>query len=513
MAHLARAPAPGELRLTRIARAAAAAIPVLLLQLQAGTAQSPRMPATLRYGSGLIDIPVASVLPHLMLTATYSGFRATVPPMLDTGAGGDGAGAGESSRAWFSDGSIAVGLLDRVEIGATFQHSADAGDGGRMLGAFGRLSLLPASVRSVGLAVGARYLSAPGYAGREGRSFQPTRLGLPDPRFFGTAASAEEFATTFSPYVAATARLPGLQADPGYEVTMTAGWGSGMFAAGSDLDFYGDGASGGLFAGSAIHFTTGRGRTVSLMAEYNGFDVNAGAQLDFGGIRVGAFSLGLAGDGASTYRSRKFGVLGSVALCARDIGPCRPASGPAARDTVVLPAPPPDTVVVEREVAPRLPTGSPRTLCLATGAAVSVIVTPAGDTLVGPSRVPLSDLRPGIGFMGTYAEGRDWFEQGSPITLGQRSYERSGGPLPLDCADIVEIGSHDGVPLFAKHSAAAPFAIVLVPARPGVWQGYSLVPAEAPEALPDPGSAASPSLRISSGVRSSAVSMSDCGSR
>ena len=286
-----------------------------------------------------------------------------------------------------------------------------------------------------------------------------------------------------------------------------------MFAAGSGLDFYGDGASGGLFAGSAIHFTTGRGRAFSLMAEYNGFDVNAGAQLDFGGIRVGAFSLGLAGDGVSTYRSRKFGVLGSVALCARDIGPCRPASRSAARDTVVLPAPPPDTVVVERAVAPGLPTGSPRTLCLATGVGVSVIVTAAGDTLVGPSQVPLPDLRPGIGFMGTYAEGRDWFERGSPIGLGQRSYERSGGPRQLDCADIVEVGSHEGVPVFAERSAAPPFAIVHVPVRPGVWQGYSLVPAGAPGALPDPESAARPSLRISSGVRSSAVSMSDCGSR
>lgn len=471
------------------------------------------MPATLRHGSGLFDIPVASVLPHLMLTATYSGFRAPVPPILDTGASGGREGVGEPARAWFSDGSIAVGLLDRVEIGATFQHSADAGEGGRMFGAFGRLSLLPGSIRNVGLAVGARYLSAPSYAGMEDRSFQPTRLGLPDPRFFAGAGSGEEFATNFSPYVVATALLPGLQAGPEYEVTVTAGWGSGMFAAGSDLDFYGDGASGGLFAGSAIHFTIGRGRALSLMAEYNGFDVNAGAQLDFGGIRVGAFSLGLAGDGVSTYRSRKFGVLGSVALCARDIGPCRPASRSAARDTVVLPAPPPDTVVVERVVTPRLPAGSPRTLCLATGVAVAVIVTAAGDTLVGPSRVPMSGLRPGIGFMGTYAEGRDWFEQGAPITLGERSYERSGGPLRLDCADIVQIGSREGVPLFAERAAAPPYTVVHVPVRPGVWQGYSLVPDGTPRTLPDPGSAARPSLRINSGVRSSAVSMSDCGSR
>ena len=171
----------------------------------------------------------------------------------------------DSARKWFSDGSVAFGLLDRVEIGATFQHSADAAGGGRMLGAFGRLSLLPASVRNVGLGVGARYVSGPTYAGRGGRDYQPTRLGFPDPRFFIGAARAGEPVSTFSPYVVATALFPGFEAGPEYEVSVTAGWGGGMFSAGSDLDFYGDGASGGIFAGSAIHFAIGRGRVLNFM--------------------------------------------------------------------------------------------------------------------------------------------------------------------------------------------------------------------------------------------------------
>ncbi len=454
------------------------------------------MPGTLRYGSGFLDVPVASVLPHLTMTTTYSGFRVSVPRASGVG--------GKDDAKWFSDGAIAFGLLNRVEIGATIQHSADIDRGGRMLGAFGRLSLLPGSIGNVDLAVGARYVSAPSYADHEGRDYQPNRLGYPDSRFFSGAEGAEGFASTFSPYVVASALLPGFEAGPDYEVTVTAGWGGGMFAAGHDLDFYSGSSSGGVFLGSAIHFAIGQGRLLNLMAEYNGFDANAGAQLDFGGIRVGAFSLGLAGDGQSTYRSRKFGILGSVALCAADVGLCRPTSRSAAADTLVLPAPPPDTVVVERTMAPDPPNGVAQTLCLATGEEVRVVVTSAGDTLVGPSLVSLADLRPGIAFAGTYAEGRDWFVQELPITLGGLTYEMSGDPVRLDCTDIAEVGSHEGVPLFADRAAEEPFDIVYVPVRPGEWQGYS---------GPGTGAGASPSRLSSSGVRSSAVSTSDSTSR
>lgn len=430
------------------------------------------MQGTLRHGSGLLDVPVASVLPHLMMTVTYSGFRATVPMTLDVDGSGDAVEKGDPLEEWFSDGAIAVGLLDRVEIGATLQRFANVHEGGRMLGAFGRLSLLPGSMRNVDLAVGTRYVSAPTYS--------------------------------FSPYVVATALLPGFEAGPEYEMTVTAGWGGGMFGAGRDLDSDSGSASGGIFVGSAIHFAIGQGRLLNLMADYNGLDANAGAQLDFGGIRVGAFSLGPAGDGDSTHRSRRFGVLGSVALCGADVGLCRPSRRSAARDTVVLPAPPPDTVVVERRIAPEFPAGAAETLCLGTGVEAAVAVTVAGDTLVGPSRVSLADLRPGIVFAGTYAQGRDWFVQGSPITLGEGSYARSGDPVRLDCGGIVEIGSHEGVPLFADRSAQPPFEIVYVPVRPGVWQGYS---------GPGTGAEGRPSMLSSSGVRSSEVSMSDSTSR
>ena len=441
-----------------------------------GSAQTTSMPATLRYGSGLLDIPVGSVLPHLVVTGTYSGFGISVPQLLVVDRRGEVVARGEPFDKWLSDGSVAIGLFGRVELGATVQHIGSADEGGRMLGGFGRLSVLPAAVRFLDVALGMRYVSAPTYGDGYDYDFQPNRFGYPDARIFNGSGGSGEFSSTVSPYVVATARLPGFEAGADYGVTLSAGWGGGMFSAGRDLDFYGTSSSGGLFAGSTIHLSIGEGRLLNLMAEYNGFDANAGLQVDFGGLRIGAFSLGLGGDGHSTFRTRKFGILGSVTFCAGEGGLCSPGSDEAAPDTIVLPAPPPDTVVIERTPAPQHPPGTPATLCLATGVEVDVVLTAAGDTLVGPSRVAISDLRPGVGFAGAYAGGQEWFARGGPVTLGERSYDPSGAAVRLACRDIVRVGTHEGIPVFAELSVAQRYRVVYVPVAPGLWQGYRLSP-------------------------------------
>lgn len=478
----------------------AASVLALVLHIDPASAQTTRIPSSLRYGSGLLDIPVASVLPHLVVTGTYSGFRVSVPNLLVLDREGRGFASGEPFEKWLSDGSIALGLFGRMEVGTTFQHFGDATEGGRMLGAFGRISVLPSSVPYLDVAAGLRYVSAPTYGDRYDHDFQPNRFGYPDWRVFGGAGGAE-FSSTLTPYVVATARFPGLEPDPGYDVTLTAGWGSGMFSAGGDLDFYGTGSSGGLFAGSAVHLSVGRGRLVTVMSEYNGFDANAGVQFDLGGLRVGAFALGLGGDGQSTFRTPKFGVLASVAFCAGDGRPCSPGPGGPAPDTVVLPAPPPDTVVIERAPAPELVAGTPATLCLATGDPVAVWLTAAGDTLVGPSRVAISELRPGVGFAGAYAGSEAWFASGGPVLAGGQSYDKSGEPVRLACRDIVRVGSHEGVPVFGGAGDGEPYLVLYVPVAPGLWQRYT------PE--PPPSAGASPRRSNSSGVRSPAVSTSD----
>lgn len=460
-----------KLRLLRLPAAATAACLGLFALVQGTAGQTTKMPGTLRWGSGLLDVPVATVLPHLAVTGTYSGFGISVSERLVVTRSGDVIARGEPYEKWVSDGSIAFGLFDRAELGVSIQHYDDPAEGGNLLGGFARLSLLPSSVKGLDLAVGARYVTSPSFDPFED-DFRPNRFGYPDSRIVSDVG--REFNSNVSPYIVATAQTRGLDAGflPEHDLSLTVGWGSGLFRAGRGLDFYQVAGSGGLFAGSAVHMDIGEDRLLNLMAEFNGFDLNAGAQVDLGGIRAGAFVLGLAYDKHSTFRSRKFGLTASVAFCGA-AGLCKPklAERPGP-DTVALPAPPPDTVVMERTVEAPLPTGTPATLCLATGSNVQVFVTARQDTLVGPSRASLDDLRPGLDFAGDYAAGQDWFTEDESISLDDRDYSKSGETRQLNCANIVQVGEHEGVPVFAERSEERPYDMVYVPVRPGVWQGY-----------------------------------------
>lgn len=454
-------------------RAGTVAVVALAVLARSAAAQPRNVSATLRYGSGLVDIPVATVLPHLAVTANYSGFRLPWPRtggFAPSGGDRDGRDGGER---WLSDGSVAIGLFDRLEAGATLQHLGDARDGGRIVGGFGRLSLLPGSLDRLRLAVGARFVTSPSFGDDSRGGTQPNRLGYPDARVVSNPPGAREFRGNLSPYLVATAVLPGLDAMPfAYDMTVTAGWGGGLFSAGRDLDFYHDGTSGGLFAGSAIRVSFGAAAGMSIMAEFNGFDANAGVRFDFGGVQVGAFALGMNHDGSTAFRSSKFGVAGSIAVCADALGLCRRRSH-APADTITLPAPPPDTVIVARPIEQSRPAGTPATLCLATAEPVQVFLTEAGDTLVGPDRVSLRELGPAVVLAGSYAEGRDWFVRGEAINFSGRSYRQRDAPGPANCGDIVRIGWQEGVPLFAERSAELPYDLLYVPVRPGVWARYA----------------------------------------
>lgn len=282
----------------------------LMVSAQPVTAQNLRMPTTLRYGSGLLDIPVASVLAHGSLSLSYSGFKLSTDRTIMLDRSGRVGDPKEGIDKWLSDGALAIGLFNRVEIGASIQHFDEEENGGNMFGGFARVSLLPSSMQRFGLAAGARYVTSPGY-GAGFMDVQPGRLGHPDYRVLQSPAAGEEFSSNLSPYVVATANAV---SSGSVDMTLTAGWGMGMFSAGSDLDFYSSGSAGGLFGGAGLHFAMGGGRLMHLMAEYNGFEMNAGLQVDLGNVMVGAFSHGLNGDGESTYRSRKFGVQAAISF-------------------------------------------------------------------------------------------------------------------------------------------------------------------------------------------------------
>lgn len=298
------------------------------------------MPSTLRYGSGLLDIPVASVLPHLAITGTYSGFAVSIGETIALDRKGQPSGPGEPHEKWLSDGAVAIGLFDRLELGATIQHLDTEEHGGNILGGFARVSLLPASLSRVDLAVGARYLSSPSYGDGYVDGLQPGRLGHPDYRLHNEAPGFKEVSTNLTPYVVASAHA--LRSER-LDLTLTGGWGTGLFSAGDDRDFYAEVDAGGIFGGAALHLNVGEGRLLHLIAEFNGFEANSGVQLDLGGLRVGGFVLAATSDTYSTYRSRKFGVLASVAFCAGEGVLCNGRTEPPP------PPDPPDPTAAERE--------------------------------------------------------------------------------------------------------------------------------------------------------------------
>lgn len=451
---------------------------VFLLSSWGALEAQTTMPSTLRYGSGYFDVPTAGVLPHRAITATYSGFAVSVDQRLvvDRQTGKAVAKGGDFSK-WMSDASLAVGMFDRVELGATFQSFAGSEAGGTMVGGFGHVAIVQPQRAGVGLGVGARFVSTPSYDADPNADFQPTRLGFPDFSFkkdYGAGVTGVN--TTFSPYAVASAYLMGLDTDvlPTHDVSFSLGYGLGMFQEGKELNWYSFASARGWFGGAGVHVDVGENRVLTLMGEYNGFDLNAGVQVDVSGIRLGAYVLGANySKTVSEYRSAKIGVLGSVAFCPGNGPLCKPRLMERPKpDTVQLPAPPPDTVIVTREVGPPLPTGTPASLCLATGEEVQVLVTAQNDTLVGPQRVSIRTLRPAAVFAGTYSDGRDWFTKDEQITFERRRYSKFGEQVSLSCSEIVRVGEYQGVPLFARTDAQRPYNTLYVPVRPGVWQAY-----------------------------------------
>jgi hypothetical protein len=144
------------------------------------TAQTPTMPSTLRYGSGLMDIPVASVLPHRTVTGTVSGFFLSLDRRALIDETGATVGTGPGVDGFFSDASLAAGLFDRAEAGITFQSFDDEASGGNLWGLFGRIRLWEPIDQGLGLAVGGRWVSSPSFG--DGRDHRPGRLGFADDR-------------------------------------------------------------------------------------------------------------------------------------------------------------------------------------------------------------------------------------------------------------------------------------------------------------------------------------------
>jgi hypothetical protein len=442
------------------------------------SAQTPTMPSTLRYGSGLVDVPVSSVMRHLQVTGTLSTLWVQLPRRVEIGESGQPSGYGPGRDDIMADGSVAVGLFDRGEVGFTLQSLNAAEEGGNMWGVFGRLRLWEPVDQGVGLAVGGRYVTSPTFG--DGVELAPGRLGFPDERLRRTYTSVPGMSSNLSLYAVATAYVRGYDGGPLPEndLTLSLGYGGGTFREGGELDFYSEGRGGGWFAGTSLHLGFNDRTRLTLMAEHNGFDVNVGAQVDWAGVRLGAQYLALNHSRPlegheSEYMKPKLGLVASLAVCLDAPGfRCRPTGMRRTEpDTIYFAAPPPDTVVVQvGEVAE--PEGTPSSICLATGQNVSIRVTVVGDTLVGADAVPLRDLRPGLEFAGAYAGDAFWYQDDRVIVFEGGDFGKSNDTFPVDCDQILRVGMYEGVPVFAVISARRPLDVIFVPVRPGLWQRY-----------------------------------------
>jgi hypothetical protein len=131
-----------------------------------------------------------------------------------------------------------------------------------------------------------------------------------------------------------------------------------------------------------------------------------------------------------------------------------------------------DTVVITKQVAPPLPDGTPTEVCLSTGQTIQIVVSPKGDTLVGPSRMRLRDA-PGVVIAGTYAGDASWFRGNEPIQFEKRAYTKSGAPLSPKCDDLKIVGDYNAFTILADVSAPTPLQKIYIPIRPGLFQPYT----------------------------------------
>jgi len=322
------------------------------------TAQSPPFSNTLRWGTGYLDVPAATVLPSLGFRLGFSGFRVPggASPLVDDN--GRASGSGRRDATLHGDATLSLGLWDRLELGTSLQSFNDDQDGGNLVGLFGRILLLEPSRSGFALAAGARYLNAPSFP--DGDRAVP-RLGFPDSRLRpqypggpgapgGSSASLPGVNAQWSAYLVSSLFLPGLEAEwmPENTVSLTLGWGSGLFREGGSLPWYSEGSWGGWFGGAGLNVELGDQATGSFFGEWSGLDANIGAEVAWRSVRAGVHLLGMNhGENVSAWRSRKVGLSVSITACPLLRRACRPGIRRSHRpDTVRLPAPPPDTVRV-----------------------------------------------------------------------------------------------------------------------------------------------------------------------
>ena len=241
-------------------------------------AQHPQFAPTLSWDAGLINIPAAYVSPlggDLAINFSRVGFDSSKGPAA-------------LARTAGYDVSVSASAWGRAEVGISV-FSADLKSGLFAKGLLwdqtdgiwrsGLMHWLPS------IAVGVRNL------GTEKDLSRLTSTGLTQ---LNTAPTLYGVATRTIVLV-----QPSDGIRPRAQLALSAGYGNGLFKDDGGLGkLHAKSATGGAFGGAALQFATGRFSTISLMAEHDAWDINAGAQLEVRGLRASLYLLELrAGQG------------------------------------------------------------------------------------------------------------------------------------------------------------------------------------------------------------------------
>jgi hypothetical protein len=249
-----------------------------------GAQQPEPYPATLYFGTGLINIPVAWVSPRS--SDVWVNTSAKNLPSIPN----------SSSMTWMTrmNSNIAIDThwAGRVSVGAS-AYSQNPDGGFFAQGLVLRQGDLGAYVPS--LAVGLRNI---GTRKHEDRFFIGEDITLVSTTSGYTHVVPDRYknfntAQTF--YAVATEQLPLSSAAGGPGLSLTAGWGNGLFRddGGLGASYNRRGTWGGFFAGLRYVMHPSLNSTLSVMTEEDSWDWNAGVVFDWRGLTAGVYGTEL----------------------------------------------------------------------------------------------------------------------------------------------------------------------------------------------------------------------------
>jgi hypothetical protein len=238
--------------------------------------QGAAYPGTMQFGTGLINIPVAWISPTSAdLWFTTSAKQITHAPDPD---------AMNFANKWNTNLSIDTHWLGRFSVGVSaYSQNPEWGFFGQVLVLRdGQFPFLP------GVAIGFRNL---------GKYDHEDRLLVGHDIELGPNGEYEEVVSGFADGFDTSPTFYGV-ATKGFAVgpanaSVTLGWGNGIFSEDGGLgDAYnrkGQVAEG-LFFGTRVAFTPSPTTTITVLAENDGWDYNAGVVLDWRGVYLGAYA-------------------------------------------------------------------------------------------------------------------------------------------------------------------------------------------------------------------------------